>query len=48
MTLTSADGTVQVTHVGEAVTIPHDWKGTFDRKGYTKFYVIYSAKGNVD
>lgn len=48
VTLTSADGTVQVIHKGEAVTIPRGWKGIFDSKGYTKFYVIYSAKGGVD
>jgi uncharacterized cupin superfamily protein len=48
VTLTSADGTVQVIHRGEAVTIPRGWKGIFDSKGYTKFYVIYSAKGDVD
>jgi uncharacterized cupin superfamily protein len=48
VTLTSVDGDVQVIHAGEAVTIPHDWRGTFDTKGYTKFYAIYSASGNAD
>ena len=30
ITLTSTDGTVQVIHAGEAVTIPHDWQGTWE------------------
>jgi uncharacterized cupin superfamily protein len=48
VTLTSVDGDVQVIHAGEAVTIPHDWRGVFDTQGYTKFYAIYSASGNAD
>ena len=48
ITLTSTDGTVQVIHAGEAVTIPHDWRGTWDTKGYTKFYAIYAPEGNAD
>ena len=48
VTLTSVDGDIQVIHAGEAVTIPHNWRGTFDTKGYTKFYAIYSASGNAD
>ncbi len=48
VTLTSLDGTVMTAHAGEAVTIPHDWQGTWDTKGYTKFYAIYAPKGNVD
>ena len=48
VTLTSLDGTVVTAHAGEAVTIPHDWQGTWDTKGYTKFYAIYAPKGNVD
>jgi len=48
VTLTSVDGDVQVIHAGEAVTVPHDWRGVFKTKGYTKFYAIYSASGNAD
>jgi uncharacterized cupin superfamily protein len=48
VTLTSVDGDVQVIHAGEAVTVPHDWRGIFDTQGYTKFYAIYSASGNAD
>lgn len=48
VTLTSLDGTVQTINAGEAVTIPHDWKGAWDTKGYTKFYAIYAPKGNAD
>ncbi len=48
VTLTSLDGTAVTVHAGEAVTIPHDWQGTWDTKGYTKFYAIYAPKGNVD
>lgn len=48
VTLTSADGTVQHIHAGEAVVIPADWQGTWDTKGYTKFYAIYAPKGNAD
>ena len=48
VTLTSLDGSVMTVHAGEAVTIPHDWQGTWDTKGYTKFYAIYAPKGNVD
>ena len=46
--LTSADGTVQRIHAGEAVVIPAAWQGTWDTKGYTKFYAIYAPKGNAD
>lgn len=48
VTLTSVDGDVEIIRAGEAVTIPHDWRGTFDSKGYTKFYAIYAAAGNTD
>ena len=48
VTLTSLDGAAITVHAGEAVTIPHDWQGTWDTKGYTKFYAIYALKGNVD
>jgi uncharacterized cupin superfamily protein len=41
-TLTSSDGSVVTVHVGEAVTIPRGWTGTFDTKGYTKMYVTYN------
>ena len=42
VTLTSADGTVQVINAGEAVTIPKEWMGTWESDGYTKIWVIYS------
>ena len=42
VTLTSADGAVQVVNAGEAVTIPKEWKGTWQSDGYTKIWVIYS------
>ena len=43
VTLTSADGTVQQIHAGEAVTIPKEWTGTWETNGYTKIWVIYSG-----
>jgi len=46
VTLTSADGTVQVIEAGEAVTIPKEWTGIWDTDGYTKIWVIYSADGS--
>jgi uncharacterized cupin superfamily protein len=46
VTLTSADGTVQVIAAGEAVTIPKEWTGTWDTDGYTKIWVIYSEDGS--
>ena len=46
VTLTSADGTVQVINAGEAVTIPKEWTGTWDTEGYTKMWVIYSEDGS--
>lgn len=45
VTLTSADGTVQIVRAGEAVTVPKEWMGVFETDGYTKFWVIYSAAG---
>lgn len=48
VTLTSLDGTVVTAHAGEAVTIPHDWQGTWDTKGYTKFYAIYAPKADLN
>ena len=42
VTLTSADGTAMVLGPGDAVTIPAEWRGTWDTKGYTKYYVIRS------
>ena len=42
VTLTSADGAVQVIDAGEAVSIPREWKGTWESDGYTKIWVIYS------
>ena len=47
VTLTSEDGTVQVINAGEAVSIPADWKGTWDTEGYTKIWVIYSKDGSA-
>ncbi len=47
VTLTSSDGTVQRIHAGEAVVIPAGWQGTWDTKGYTKFYAIYAPKGDA-
>jgi uncharacterized cupin superfamily protein len=41
-TFTSADGSVLTVHAGEAVTLEKGWIGTFDTKGYTKFYVTYN------
>ena len=46
VTLTSADGSVQVINAGEAVTIPREWTGIWDTDGYTKIWVIYSADGS--
>jgi len=45
VTLTSADGTVQVIEAGEAVTIPREWTGIWETDGYTKIWVIYSEDG---
>ncbi|NVJ96876.1 MAG: DUF861 domain-containing protein [Alphaproteobacteria bacterium] len=42
VTLTSKDGTVTEIKAGDAVTIGKEWQGTWDTKGYTKIYVIYS------
>lgn len=47
VTLTSADGSVQVINAGEAVTIPREWTGVWDTDGYTKFWVIYSEDGSA-
>jgi uncharacterized cupin superfamily protein len=46
VTLTSADGSVQVIAAGEAVTIPREWTGVWETDGYTKIWVIYSADGS--
>ena len=46
VTLTSADGSVQVIGAGEAVTIPKEWTGVWDTDGYTKIWVIYSEDGS--
>ena len=43
VTLTSADGTVTEISAGDGVTIPKGWKGVWDTKGYTKYYVTYKA-----
>ena len=46
VTLTSADGTVQIINTGEGVTIPKEWTGVWDTDGYTKIWVIYSEDGS--
>jgi uncharacterized cupin superfamily protein len=46
VTLTSADGSVQVIEAGEAVTIPKEWTGVWETDGYTKIWVIYSEDGS--
>jgi uncharacterized cupin superfamily protein len=46
VTLTSADGSVQIIGAGEAVTIPKEWTGVWDTDGYTKIWVIYSEDGS--
>jgi ethanolamine utilization protein EutQ len=43
VTLTSADGTVTEIVAGDGVTIPKGWKGVWDTKGYTKYYVTYET-----
>lgn len=45
VTLTSLDGTVTELKAGDAVIVPTEWKGTWDTKGYSKYYVIYSRTG---
>ncbi len=42
VTLTSIDGHVTTLGPGDAVTLPAEWRGTWDTKGYTKYYVIRS------
>ena len=42
VTLTSIDGKVTRLGPGDAVTVPAEWRGTWDTKGYTKYYVIRS------
>ena len=46
VTLTSADGTVQIINTGEGATIPKEWTGIWDTDGYTKIWVIYSEDGS--
>ena len=48
VTLTSLDGSVMTLGPGDAVTLPAEWRGTWDTKGYTKYYVIYSREGKLD
>jgi uncharacterized cupin superfamily protein len=43
VTLTSSDGTVTEIRAGEGVTIPKEWTGIWDTKGYRKIWVIYSS-----
>jgi len=46
VTLTSADGAVTTVNAGEAVTIPKEWMGRWETKGYRKIWVIYSEDGS--
>ena len=46
VTLTSADGAVQVISAGDGVTIPKEWTGVWETDGYTKIWVIYSEDGS--
>ena len=46
VTLTSADGSVITVNAGEAVTIPKEWMGRWESKGYRKIWVIYSEDGS--
>jgi uncharacterized cupin superfamily protein len=46
VTLTSADGSVQIINAGVAVTLPREWTGVWDTDGYTKIWVIYSEDGS--
>lgn len=46
LTLTSADGTIQVINAGEAVTIPKGWTGIWDTEGFSQIWVIYSEDGS--
>jgi uncharacterized cupin superfamily protein len=48
VTLTSEDGNVTEVRAGDAVLIPHDWKGVWDTDGYKKIYVIYSTAKPID
>jgi len=48
VTLTSLDGSVQTIKAGEAVSLPKEWRGIWETKGYTKIYVIYSPTGDLD
>ena len=48
VTLTSTDGSVTEVRAGDAVLIPHDWKGVWDTDGYTKIYVIYSPERPIE
>jgi uncharacterized cupin superfamily protein len=40
-TLTAADGTVTKLKAGDAITVPKGWKGRWDTRGYTKYFVSY-------
>ena len=46
VTLTSTDGAVITINAGEAVTIPKEWMGRWETKGYRKIWVIYSEDGS--
>jgi uncharacterized cupin superfamily protein len=46
LTVTSADGTVQVLNAGDAMTIPKEWTGKWDSPGFTQIWVIYTEDGS--
>jgi len=48
VTLTSLDGHVTQLGPGDAVTIPAQWRGSWDTKGYRKYYVIRSADKPIE
>ena len=47
VTLTSSDGTVTEITAGDALTIPKEWTGVWETKGYRKIWVIYSEDGSA-
>jgi len=48
VTLTSADGTKLEVKAGDSVSIPKGWLGSWDSKGYQKFYVVYDPDKPVE
>ena len=41
VTLTSSDGKVTEVKAGDSVTLPKEWTGIWETKGYIKIYVVY-------